>query len=293
MEKTNPFRIASFLFVPAIRKEFIDKIISLDGLNKPDGIIFDLEDAVHSDYKEEARENLKKLLSNKRLPQLRKKYIICVRINDSRTKWFKDDLKFVNIMKPDFLMLAKVESGQEIKIIRNKSKVKQLIVTVETLKGIKNISSIAAEMNFYDLLMPGYEDLSSELLIERPPNLNSENPVTYSLFKCLVEARNKGLLMSDAPSRKFFGQKALKEFKKECVFNRENGLSCKMAIHPNQVAVINKIFDKKIILDKAKKVLERFKNIKNGTFVVVDDHKEMIDTPSYKMYTRILEYWNK
>lgn len=294
MNKINLFHIRSLLFVPAIKNEYIKKIITLEGINKPDGIIFDLEDSIHDDYKDIARTNLNEIFKDRKLiSKLKEKYIICIRINSYESRWFHDDLLLVNRIRPNCLMLAKVSSGKELNEIRKQSNVKQLIVIIETLEGLKDISYIANEMNFYDLLAIGYEDLSMELRIERPINLNTMNPLTYSLMKCLIEAKSKQLLILDGPSRKYIGKKSLKEFEEECIFSKNNGLNCKMAIHPNQIPIINKIFDKKMLLKRAEKLLKQFKSLKDGTRVIVNHHKEVMDTPSYKMYTNLLEYWNK
>lgn len=293
MNQVNPFRIRSLLFIPAIKKDFVEKAISLEGLDKPDGLVFDLEDSVHSDFKDKARANLFSLQENDVLDKLKSKYVIAIRINELNSQWFNNDLKMINSLKPDFLMLSKIDTSKNINYIRRKSSVKQLIIAVETLEGLSNLSDITSEMNFYDLFCAGYEDPSADLLIERPDDLDSINPLTFFLMQCLIEARSKNLVIIDAPSRKYSDENSLKEFEKECAFNEKNGLNCKFAIHPNQVAIINKVFDKQETLNQAEKILGQFKNLDDGSFVIVNKNKEMMDTPSFKMYSKILDYWNK
>ncbi len=46
------------MFVPAIKEKFYEKISTLEGNNKPDGIIFDLEDSIDTKHKERARDVL-------------------------------------------------------------------------------------------------------------------------------------------------------------------------------------------------------------------------------------------
>jgi citrate lyase subunit beta / citryl-CoA lyase len=292
--KINPFKIASLLFIPALNTKFVNKALTFTGINKPDGIIFDLEDSIHPDSKKQARENLLTIFHTKKLiTQLQAKYIICVRVNHPSTPWFAADLRLVNQIKPNFLMLPKADSAKTVVAVRRKSLVKQMIVAIETMTGLKNISEITAAMNFYDFLATAYEDPASELLIERPPDLNSVNPLTSFMMICILAARTNNLLVIDGPARLFNGQKAIKQLEKECVFSLRNGLNCKIAIHPNQVSVINKIFNKKLVLAKVKNVLGQFKSLANGSFVIVNDRHEMMDTPSYKMYTKLLAYWNK
>ncbi len=47
----NPFKIRSLLFIPAIKESYFDKIADLRDNERPDGIIFDLEDSVSEQYK--------------------------------------------------------------------------------------------------------------------------------------------------------------------------------------------------------------------------------------------------
>ncbi|EKE03770.1 MAG: hypothetical protein ACD_20C00154G0001 [uncultured bacterium] len=292
--KINPFKIRSLLFVPANKKEFINKILTLEETNKPDGVILDLEDSVSPDYKNKARSILSGLFHNQVLiNKLRHKYIICIRINEYDSKWFKEDLNLVNATKPDFLMLPKISSLTEMKNIKNQSLAQQFIITIETLLGLENLSKITSIMSFYDLLAIGYEDISSELLIERPNTLKNISPLAFILMYLLIKARRKNLIVIDAPSRKFIDKKALKDLEEECVVNKENGFSCKMVIHPNQISIINNIFEKKSLINKAKNIINKFKQLPYGVSVTKNEQNEMIDTPSYKMYKKILHYWDK
>lgn len=293
-KKINPFRIRSLLFLPAIKKEFINKVINLENKNKPDGIILDLEDSIKPEYKDKARQNLEQLFANPVLiDTLRYKYIICIRVNEYNSSWFKKDLDFINKVKPHFLMLPKIRSANELKNIRSQCLMRQFIVTIETLLGLKNLSKISTAMNFYDLLAIGYEDISSELLIERPNNLKEINPLTFVIMQILIEAREKNLIVLDAPSRKFIDQRTLKNLEEECVFNNNNGFNCKMAIHPNQIPIINHIFEKNPLINRTQNVCNILKHLSHGAAVTIDEKNEMIDTPSYKMYKRLLRYWDK
>lgn len=293
MTKTNDCvnlnNINSLLFVPAIKEKFYNKIFTLKGSNKPNGIIFDLEDSVDIKSKKSARDILLKFINNSNnRNKLFGQYTTLIRINPFSSKFFKDDINLVKKIQPNILMLAKIETVDEIKIY--KKIYRQIFVVVETLKGISNLEKILQEMRNTDLFAIGYEDLSSELLMERPKNLNSLNPLSHLLLDSVITARRFNVPMIDAVSRLFKTQTDLQELKKECLYTTELGLIGKVAIHPNQVTTINKIFQQKKKKEKqrAHKIITNFDNLTDGSFVFVDENNEMIDTPSYKMAKKLL-----
>ncbi len=290
----NPFRIRSWLFVPAVKERFFEKIMDVEGEGKPDVIIFDLEDSVHPDHKERAREILAGyLLDNKGYrKEFSRKYVSVIRANAFNTDWFRDDLEAINMIKPGFLGLSKVESPDEVRFVRENSQVRQFFVPIETIKGFRAREGIIKELGLYDVLVLGYEDLSSELMIERP-DLDSMNPLTKIVLKSVVSAREGGVVMIDAVSRKYGNPGNIRELEKECLHTHHSlGMSSKVGIHPSQIRVINRVFDKGPMLKRAEEVLGRFRELKDGSFVITDGKKEMMDTPSYRLYSRVLELWN-
>ncbi|MDD4990285.1 MAG: aldolase/citrate lyase family protein [Candidatus Pacebacteria bacterium] len=292
---TNPFRIKSLLFIPAIKESYFDKVLEFKGDEKPDGIIFDLEDSVGEQYKNDAR----KILFNRLVKDMQFKekissiYKIFVRINGLKTKWFSDDLNLIKKIAPDFLMLSKIEEKKELILTRKKSKDSQLFVVIESIKGFRNREKILGLMKPSDLFAIGYEDLSSELLIERPDDLSAENPITKILMDCIISVRERNVIIIDAVSRKFGTPENLEQLEKECQFTLSLGLTGKVAVHPSQVPIINKVFNKEVLLKKAEEVLAQFKELKNGSSVIVRESKEMNDMPSYKMYKKLLELWSR
>jgi citrate lyase subunit beta/citryl-CoA lyase len=194
---------------------------------------------------------------------------------------------------PDFVMLSKVEEEKELLLTRKKCKNLQLFVVIESIKGFKNREKILSLMKPEDLFAIGYEDLSAELLIERPEDLSVENPITKILIDCIISAREKDIVIADAVSRKFGTSENLEQLEKECQFTLSLGLTGKVAVHPSQVPIINSVFDKEILLKRAEEVLAQFKELKDGSSVIVREGKEMNDTPSYKMYKKILDLWSR
>jgi hypothetical protein len=46
------------------------------------------------------------------------------------------------------------------------------------------------------------------------------------------------------------------------------------------------------MIRRAENVLGKFRELKDGSFVISND-KEMMDTPSHRMYSKILDLWNR
>jgi citrate lyase subunit beta/citryl-CoA lyase len=290
MVTVNPFKIRSILIIPSIKKKFFTKLFALKGDYKPDAVIFDLEDSVHPDFKEKARENLKEFFGDKDNRRVVfGSYAVFIRTNSCRTEYFEEDIKLTKEIRPHFLVLPKTESAEELEATKVLGAT-QLFVAVESLRGIDNINSILGGMEQHDLFAIGYEDLSAEIGIERPENLNSINPLTNLLLNSLIHAKKHNIAMIDVVSRKF-SKKDLADFREECLFTSKLGLSGKVCIHPNQVPIANEVWGarNRLILERGGKILKGFESLKDGSFVIVNEKKEMMDTPSYRMYNRLLK----
>ncbi len=193
-------------------------------------------------------------------------------------------------IKPDVLMTAKVETAREVKQYK-KISCKQLFVVVETLNGVENIQEIAREMRKTDLFAVGYEDISAELMIDRPEKLDSLNPVSHIMLQSLIVARQHNIQMIDAVSGFFKTKQDLGKLKNECIYTAGLGMVGKVAIHPNQIRIINTIFKKKKkdMRERAFKIIEKLEKTTDGIHVGLDENNKMIDTPSYKMAHKIIK----
>ena len=99
--RQRPYR--SVLYIPGSKERALDKARTLP----VDAIIFDLEDAVAADEKENARETLKEALAAGGYGARVK----IVRINGLDTEWGRADAEAVRDMDADAVLLPKVELG--------------------------------------------------------------------------------------------------------------------------------------------------------------------------------------
>ena len=95
-----PQTLRSLLFVPADDERKMRRAVE----SGADLVIFDLEDAVATPRKAEAREILAKLVAELRPPRF------AIRVNSQDTEHHLDDLLVAARLAPDFLMLPKCAS---------------------------------------------------------------------------------------------------------------------------------------------------------------------------------------
>jgi citrate lyase subunit beta/citryl-CoA lyase len=155
----------SKLFVPAIRPDLFPKAIRSDA----DAICFDLEDAVPSDRKSEARNHIAKFLSSS-ASATRK--LLLVRVNAARSDDLIADLNAVAQPSLPVIALPKVESSTEIQEVANLLSTLErerhiqnpisLLITIESPHGLRSAHELAMaspricglQLGFADLLEP-------------------------------------------------------------------------------------------------------------------------------------------
>src|SRR5690349_7282068 len=90
------------LAVPASSPRMLDKAAVLPA----DEVIVDLEDGVAVADKETARANL---------PLSRARGTLAIRINGLASAWWRDDLQAVAELRPDVVVVPKVESADDVR----------------------------------------------------------------------------------------------------------------------------------------------------------------------------------
>ncbi len=289
----NPYLIRSWLIFPAIKERFIRKTLTLIDENKPDVIIFDLEDSVADTFetKTKAREQLITYLLHSRhlRQQFYSMFCIGIRINNHNSPYTQCDIEAVKKINPNFVIIPKIETTQEVIEYQNIFLNTQLCVIIETLTGYENRDAITKALRPYDILAIGYEDLSSELGIEKPSDLTQPNPLVHILNECIISAKKNRVILKDGPSRKYGSLKNLRDFKEECQLSFQMGFGSKVAIHPTQIKIINSIFNKEKLRERAEQVLKEFDSLKDGTFVIGSQQSEMMDKPSFNLYSKTLK----
>jgi citrate lyase subunit beta/citryl-CoA lyase len=222
----------SVLSVPADKKRALEKIASL----YCDAVIFDLEDSVSLGRKGEARDNLVRFFTEK-APSNKERVI---RINPLDSDFGRDDLDLVLRVRPDAVLLPKVEHASDITAVAEalSSAAGDIAIwaMIETPKGVLNAASIAGEGNKLACLVVGLNDLRKETGVLPEPGRAYLVPW---LMQVVLAGRAYGADVIDSVFNDFKEEAGLDA---ECRQGRAMGFSGKMLIHPAQIEAANRHF---------------------------------------------------
>jgi (3S)-malyl-CoA thioesterase len=256
--RSRPYR--SVLYIPGSKPRALDKARTLP----VDAIIFDLEDAVSADEKDNARDTLKAALAEGGYGARVK----IVRINGLDTQWGKADAEAVKDMDADVVLLPKVGSAADVSALAAITGDIPIWAMMETPRGMINAAEIAAHPLLTGMVM-GTNDLAKELQTRyRADRL----PLQAGLGLCLLAAKAEGLIIVDGVYNAFKDEDGLRV---ECDQGRDMGFDGKTLIHPAQVDVTNDAFaPSEAEVDLAQRQIEAFEAVEaSGQGVAVVDGK--------------------
>lgn len=214
----------SALYIPGSKDRALDKARGLP----VDIILFDLEDAVAPDAKDEARATLTTALAAGGYSPRQK----IVRMNGLDTPWGQADAAAIAKMNCDAVLVPKVDSAADVDAIAALIPDLPIWAMMETPQGILNAASIAAHPRMAGFVM-GTNDLAKDL------NARTRAAMITSLQHCLLAARAAGIVAIDGVYNAFKDEEGLKA---ECDEGRDMGFDGKSLIHPAQVAICNAAF---------------------------------------------------
>lgn len=256
--RQRPYR--SVLYIPGSKERALDKARSLP----VDAIIFDLEDAVAADEKDNARETLKVALAQGGYGQK----VRIVRINGLDTPWGRADAEAVREMDADVVLLPKVGGAADVDALAAITGDLPIWAMMETPRGMLNAAQIAAHPLLTGFVM-GTNDLAKELQTRfRADRL----PMMTSLGLCLLAAKAEGLIAIDGVYNAFKDDEGLAA---ECAQGRDMGFDGKTLIHPAQVDIANAAFaPSEAEIDLARRQIAAFAEVEaSGQGVAVVDGK--------------------
>ncbi len=256
--RTRPYR--SVLYIPGSKPRALEKAKTLP----VDAVIFDLEDAVSVEEKENARDTLAAALAEGGYGAR----VRIVRINGFDTPWGKDDARAAAAMDCDAILLPKVSSPADLDALAEVTGDKPLWAMMETPRGMLNAAEIAAHPKLQGMVM-GTNDLAKELQTRfRADRL----PMMAGLGLCLLAAKAEGLIIVDGVYNAFKDDEGLRQ---ESTQGRDMGFDGKTLIHPAQVAVANEAFaPSQAEIDLARRQITAFEETEaSGQGVAVVDGK--------------------
>ena len=217
-----------------------------------DALIFDLEDSVAPDAKDEARQAVAAAVGRGGYGGRE----LILRVNGLDTSWAADDLRAAARMKLDAVLLPKVESANDprraeaLLISAGAPKDLGLWCMMERARAMLHAEEIAASTPRLKALVMGTADLSKELHAEETP---LREPMITALGLTVLAARAHGLALLDGV---FFDLDDMAGFERECRQGRALGFDGKTLIHPKTISAANAVFSPSAAeLERARRVI--------------------------------------
>ena len=271
------FEPRSWLFVPADSEKKIAKAVE----SAADAVIFDLEDSIAPARKAAARDILKDLSARSGGPQW------WVRINPIGSEHFKDDLDLIGMADLHGIVLPKAEGGWDvIELAHRTGNIPVHAIVTETP------ASLFAMLSYRDPSSPlaamswGAEDLSAALGASSKYDEGGGLGFTYKLARslCLAGAVAAGVQPVDGVFADFRDEK---ELEAEARAASREGFTGKLAIHPDQVPVINAAFTPSSDeVANAKAIVDAFDSEPDAGVLSVGGR--MVDQPHLVQARRVL-----
>jgi citrate lyase subunit beta / citryl-CoA lyase len=220
----QPRRRRSCLSVPGDDEAKLAKAAGIPA----DEVILDLEDSVAAAQKPEARTLVAQALRGHDW----RAATVAVRINGARTRWHADDVALVAELRPDTVVVPKVESPDELAGLPVPCEAQ-----VETARGLALCEQVAAAPGV-DALILGPGDLAASLGVPEL-TIGEGAHVEYALMRVVVAARAFGLAAIDGPFVALTDPSGLRASAER---SRALGYDGKWCIHPAQVEICNEVY---------------------------------------------------
>jgi citrate lyase subunit beta/citryl-CoA lyase len=278
----------SLLFIPANSPAMLQ---NADIFNA-DGVIFDLEDAIHMMEKDAARDLLLSFFDHVKLKDIE----VIIRINSVDSPFFSSDLDMVfsnllstrqihTILLPKATTLDISILDQKLKAFEEKHSLSHpigVIALIEKAYSLFEISVIAMYPRVTGLFL-GAEDLATELEVER--TLHGEE-ILLARQMIIYAAKAFGIDAIDTPFTDVTNEEGLIYDAKHA---KALGMTGKSCIHPMQIDVINDIFQPSAKdIDFAHRVMAAYQDPNNQNKGVFSLDGKMIDKPIIERAKRIL-----
>lgn len=284
-------KLTALLFVPADSEKKFEKAKNLGA----DGLILDLEDSVAPDRKAAARVALTALIDGAKGSR---DWAFWVRVNPFDTGLTEADLKAVVRPGLDGIVLPKANGGQDVARLglmldtlerlagMEPGHVKIVVVATETAAAMFNLGSYAPAHPRLAALTWGAEDLGAVVGATNNKEADGTWTQPYQLARslCLFAAANAGVPALDTLYSDFRDRDGLEASSR---IARRDGFAGRLAIHPDQVAGIQRAFapsDEDIAL--ARRIVAAFDDNPGLGTIGIDGR--MYDIPHLKQARRTL-----
>lgn len=281
----------SMLFVPADSERKLAKALG----SGADALILDLEDSVVPARRPAARALAAEFIGSARAAGAGT--LLFVRINPLDGADWEADLAGVMAAEPDGIVLPKPTSGEDVHRLsiaiehgnggangKATRPTRILPIVTETPQSVLNLASYVGSSARLMGLSWGAEDLSAVLgsLANRDEAGHFTSPYLLVRNLCLIAAAAAGVEPIDTVYVNFRDVAGLERETREA---RRDGFTGKMAIHPDQVPVINAIFTPSAMeIARAKAIVAAFGDAAG----VASLDGQMLDRPHLVLAQKVL-----
>ncbi|MFQ6605649.1 MAG: aldolase/citrate lyase family protein [Fidelibacterota bacterium] len=267
------------------------KLMLNAGIHKPDGLILDLEDSVAPDEKNDARfivRNALRVLDFMGAERM-------VRINQGEQG--REDLSYIVPHNVHTILVPKVESGEEIKMLDEEiaAIVKEsgrrtpvyLMPIIESARGVLNAQVIADASPNNIALAIGLEDYTADIGVRRTQD-GKESFFARSMI--VNAARAAGIQAIDTVFSDVADEAGLRDSVREAKALGFDGKGC---IHPRQIGPIHESFaPTREELEYARRIVQAYEEAEAKGLGVVALGSKMIDPPVVKRALQTLKLVN-
>jgi len=286
----------SFLFVPGDSERKLAKASSVAA----DALILDLEDSVSAANAQAARALTRQYLDQN--PPGRRTQEIWVRCKPIQDPGALADIAAIVAGSPDGILVPKVRSGDDLLALDHylsaleaqaglrQGAVQMLPTLTETAQSLLQAHTFAGVTPRLVGFSWGPIDLMAALgaSTNRGPDGAFETLYAYARGVCLLASAASEVSPIDTICGDYRNPGVLRE---ECVFARQAGFTGKLAIHPDQVEVINDLFTPtREEVEHAQRVVDSFAG---GALGVVGLDGKMLDMPHLRQAETLLRRANR
>jgi len=279
----------SLLFVPGDEPRKLQRAREAGA----DTLIFDLEDSVAPERKEQAREQVAAALREGEFRPAEP----AVRVNAMSTPHFADDLASVIEAGARTILLPKSESPEILECVaRELERVEQrlgiavdervgLLALVESAAGIACAPAIGGATPRIDALCFGHADFALDMRLDRSDA--SRGVIFHARCALSIAARAAGVAAIDNVCLAVRDDAA---FREDASLGLSRGFEGKLCIHPDQVRIANEVYTPTAEqVEHALRVVDGWQAAQaegRGVFALAG---KMVDAPVARAQARVLE----
>ena len=239
------------------------------GSRGADVLVLDLEDGVHPDVKDEARERIAAFLPEVDFGGAE----VLVRINVTSSAWGEKDLNMVSELRSTGAVLPKAETPASVAEVDDRlGGAIPLYLMVETAAGVLAAPGLARSASSVSGLIFGAADYRESLRAGRLPE---ELELYFARSQMVHAARAAEIEVFDTPWFEYRDRAGLEQ---SALRARQMGFDGKTAIHPGQVAVINEAFSPTPLeLERARRIVAAMEEALEKGRTVATVEGEMVE----------------